>query len=73
MSLWRTAQLLAAGLVVAVPSVAAACPYCAQNTPESSAFGWLIGAMIFLPFPLVGAVAYVIKHGGPKDEEPQLD
>jgi len=60
--------------VIALPAIALACPVCAQNTPDTKAFAWLMMAMIFLPFPVVGVVAYIIKHGGPNnDGKTQLD
>ena len=52
---------------VLVPQVAWACPYCAGQN-KTPGFYWVLGALIFLPFPTAGIVIYVFKKVQDKEE-----
>lgn len=62
MKWWLASLVLLAGRVVM------ACPQCAQNKTNNGFF-WLLGALILLPFPAAGLVAYIIKRGERNDHE----
>lgn len=42
-----------------IATVLLACPQCAQNNGAQSL--WLLAAMVLIPFPTAGLVAYLIK------------
>ena len=45
------------------PTLAFACPQCAQNDGGSTSFLLMLGAMILLPYPVVAGVVYIIRKG----------
>lgn len=53
---------LVVSAVLLAGRLALACPQCAQNS-SNDGFFWILGAMILLPFPAAGLVAYIIKRG----------
>jgi hypothetical protein len=56
----RGLAALAFALVLAVPGLAEACPYCAGRDDGGISSGIAIGVMMFLPFLVVGCAAPLI-------------
>jgi len=72
--IWRRrllAGLSAAALcaVLLAPWAALACPNCDSHSQGSdSAFFWVLGGMVLLPFPTVGVVVYFLRRGNEEEE-----
>jgi hypothetical protein len=57
-------------LTLLLPALAAACPQCDSHSQgSSSAFFWVLGGMILLPFPTVGVVIYLLRRNNEEEEE----
>ena len=60
-------RFIIALIVLVLPAIAAACPYCAGQQ-DNDTFYWILAAFVMLPFPVVGVVFYVIKRGEQAEE-----
>ena len=67
----RLSALLAALAAYLLPAAVWACPYCAGNNQNEGAFLWVLGALVLLPFPTVGAVIWYIRRTDEPQEEDQ--
>jgi hypothetical protein len=50
-------------VIALASSIAHACPACQGHGSYDGGFGWILGAMILLPFPTAAAVIWVIRKG----------
>ncbi len=60
-SLSRPAALMAFLWGLLVPTIAAACPVCANGESGGSARKVALGVFIFLPFVVVGTILFILR------------
>ena len=58
---------LVISILLAIPSIASACPQCALNDGSETSFLIMLGVMILLPYPVAAGVYYLIKQGDHND------
>ena len=63
---WLAALIVA--LLIALPRLAAACPYCAANddSGDSASQAVVVAGVVLLPFAVVGVVVYAVIRGARK-------
>jgi hypothetical protein len=68
LTLWISVRTLALWVAcVAFPAVAMACPYCAGQN-KTPGFYWILGALVFFPFPTALAVFFAFKRAQDREE-----